>query len=190
MTRFRHETIPEHLPVTPDGLRRLQLAIEAQIVAAGASGVTTFNTRSGIVVLLSGDVTTALGYTPVNPALLGSAAYSDTTDFEPSGQPGYLPVSIVDLPLADAAEPLFRWKLPVALTFTGGIADAAAGATGSPALPIKKNGAANGNVSFAGTTGTVSFTSGSYGAGDIFELYPPASTDATLDRVSITFTTT
>lgn len=36
-------------------------------VSIGANGVTTFNGRDGIITLLSSDVTTALGYTPVNP---------------------------------------------------------------------------------------------------------------------------
>lgn len=35
-------------------------------------GVTSFNTRTGAVTLSSGDVTTALGYTPVNPTAVGS----------------------------------------------------------------------------------------------------------------------
>lgn len=36
--------------------------------SGGSSGVTTFNTRSGAVTLTSGDVTTALGFTPENVA--------------------------------------------------------------------------------------------------------------------------
>lgn len=62
MTRFRHEAQPATVPVTADGLRRLQLALEAQIAAAGASGVLTFNNRSGAVSLLASDVNTALGF--------------------------------------------------------------------------------------------------------------------------------
>lgn len=37
-------------------------------IASGATPVTSFNTRTGAVTLASGDVTGALGYTPVNPA--------------------------------------------------------------------------------------------------------------------------
>ncbi|MDO8931479.1 MAG: hypothetical protein Q7U97_03715 [Rhodocyclaceae bacterium] len=40
-----------------------------QAVAAAAGGVTAFNTRSGAVTLTSGDVTTALGYTPPSSAV-------------------------------------------------------------------------------------------------------------------------
>jgi hypothetical protein len=41
-------------------------------LSTGGAGVTTFNTRSGAVTLLSSDVTTALGYTPVDPAAANS----------------------------------------------------------------------------------------------------------------------
>jgi len=61
---IKHQVQPTPLPVTSDGLRRLQLAIEAQVVAAGAAGVTTLNSRSGAVSLTSNDVILALGYTP------------------------------------------------------------------------------------------------------------------------------
>lgn len=39
-----------------------------EVGAASASGVLSFNTRTGAVTLSSGDVTTALGYTPANKA--------------------------------------------------------------------------------------------------------------------------
>ena len=38
------------------------------LAAAGTSGVVSWNTRSGVVTMLSTDVTTALGYTPVSSA--------------------------------------------------------------------------------------------------------------------------
>ncbi len=41
---------------------------EALVVASTGSGVISFNTRTGIVTLTSADVTTALGYFPLNPA--------------------------------------------------------------------------------------------------------------------------
>lgn len=63
MRSTRHQIQPSINPVTADGLRRNQLAIEELIEAAGASGVLTFNTRSGAVVLLASDVVTALGFT-------------------------------------------------------------------------------------------------------------------------------
>jgi hypothetical protein len=169
VTTQRHQTTPERTVVTADGMRRLQLALEAQIVAAGAAGVTTFNGRSGVVVLLSSDVVTALGYTPA------------------SSGTGFMPISIVDLPLADPAEPLLRWLLVDGMEFTGGSVDTGIAATGSVDLRIRKNGAANGTISSAGV---VTFTNPVYAAGDVFEIYPPAAADATWDQVAITLETT
>lgn len=63
MGALKHQTPPTTAPVTSDGLRRNQLALEELIEAAGAAGVLTFNTRSGAVVLLTADVITALGFT-------------------------------------------------------------------------------------------------------------------------------
>jgi hypothetical protein len=165
----RHETQPTELPVTSDALRRLQLALEAQIVAAGAAGVLLFNGRSGNVSLVAGDVTTALGYTP---AAVGT---------------GFMPISIIDLPLADPTKPLLRWDLVDGMTFTTGTVSSGIAATGSSSLRIRKNGAANGTISSAGV---VSFTNAVYAPGDIFEIYPPSSTDATWDQVAITLETT
>lgn len=106
----------------------------------------------------------------------------------PTPDPGSLLISIIDLPLADTAEPLVRFKFTDAYTFAGGVADAAVAVTGASAFRIRKNGVQVGTVTFAaaGTTGTVAFSDSSFPAGSVFEVYPPVATDATLDRVSIT----
>ena len=169
----RHQTTPAGIVTTSDGLRRLQLGLEAQIVAANGGGVNSFNGRVGAVTLVPGDINAALGYTPGPPTANG-----------------YMPISIVDLPLADPAEPLIRMILTGGMTFVDGVASAAIAATASSALRIRKNGAANGTITFTGTTGVVSITNLVYAAGDLFELYPPTSIDTTLDRVSITLRTT
>jgi hypothetical protein len=49
---------------------------------SSSGGVTSFNTRTGAVTLTSGDVTTALGYTPLSPS--GSVTISGST-FQSSG---------------------------------------------------------------------------------------------------------
>lgn len=59
MRTLRHQTQPGTTPVTSDGLRRNQLALEDLIEEASA-GVLTFNTRSGIVTLTAADVGAAL----------------------------------------------------------------------------------------------------------------------------------
>lgn len=168
----KHPLQPVAMPISVDGLRRLQLALEAQIVAAGAAGVTTFNGRSGVVSLLTADIFTALGYMP--------AADTD----------GFLPISIVDLPLADPTEPLLRLRLTDGITFIDGVADAEIAAAAPSALRLFKNSIANGTITITGTAGVVAITNLVYAPGDLFELYPPVTIDATLDRVSITLRTT
>ena len=57
------------LTVTPSSDNSTKIATTAFVqsaISAISSGVTTFNTRSGNVTLISADVTTALGYTPYN----------------------------------------------------------------------------------------------------------------------------
>ncbi len=53
---------------TPDGTTYLRGDGTWSTPSGGASGVSSFNTRTGAVSLTSSDVTTALGYTPSNPA--------------------------------------------------------------------------------------------------------------------------
>lgn len=78
----RHQIQPETAEVTSDGLRRNQLALEALIEAAGASGVLTFNTRSGVVTLLLEDVRAALGVTYATNALKVLRVNAAETGFE------------------------------------------------------------------------------------------------------------
>jgi len=103
--------------------------------------------------------------------------------------PGALNISIVDLPLANVAEPLVRFRLTRDYLFTTGVADATIGATGSPVFRLRKNGVASGTVTFAGTVGTLAWGDSTYPSGALFELYPPVTPDATLDQVSITLKT-
>ena len=56
-------------PTASNGTNTTQIATTAFVLAnAAAAGVTSFNTRTGAVTLTSGDVTTALTYTPANIA--------------------------------------------------------------------------------------------------------------------------
>src|SRR4051812_6921783 len=84
----------------------------------------------------------------------------------PSTSAGHdLMISIEDLPLADPAKFLLRWRLSRDIAFTGtgpGSADAAVAATSPSSLRLRKNGAANGTIAFTGTTGVISFTDPNY----------------------------
>lgn len=95
-------------------------------------------------------------------------------------------VSITDgLPTAHPAAPLLRYRVEQNWTLGVAIGDAAIAATGTAVFPVKKNGVANGNISFTGTVATDAITSHIYLVGSLFELYPPATADATLDNISI-----
>ncbi len=122
MGRLKHQTPPETAPVTADGLRRNQLALEALITAAGAAGVTTFNSRSGVVTLTSGDVTTALGFTPSSGG--GYTYASVSASYTETATTGEKVVAVtasgqtVTLPTAVGNTAKFHFKLMVAGTLT------------------------------------------------------------------------
>ena len=59
-------TAPTVTPSTDNSTKIATTAFVQSAITAISSGVTSFNTRSGVVTLTSGDVTTALGYTPYN----------------------------------------------------------------------------------------------------------------------------
>lgn len=110
----------------------------------------------------------------------------------PAPDPRALIVNINSLPAADPAEPLYEFDVPAGGVVFTGVGDhltAGVAATGSPAFRIFKNGVANGTLTFTGSSGTASFSDSTYAEGDLFSLYPPVATDATLDRVRITLGT-
>jgi hypothetical protein len=103
-------------------------------------------------------------------------------------EPGFLLIDINDLPSASAAEPLHEFVVPpgIAVTFNGSNAiTAGVAATAATTLPVKKNGNPNGSIVITGSGGTATLSDSTYTAGDLFSLYPPATADATLDRVRI-----
>jgi hypothetical protein len=103
-------------------------------------------------------------------------------------EPGFLLIDVNDLGLASSSKPLFEVAVPPGFTivFNGNDAiTAGVAATAATVLPIKKNGAANGNITVTGSSGTATFSDSTYAAGDLFSLYPPATPDATLDRLRI-----
>jgi hypothetical protein len=59
-------TAPTVTPSSDNSTKIATTAFVQSAISAISSGVTTFNTRSGNVTLISADVTTALGYTPYN----------------------------------------------------------------------------------------------------------------------------
>ena len=59
-------TAPTVTPSSDNSTKIATTAFVQSAITAISSGVTSFNTRSGAVTLISADVTTALGYTPYN----------------------------------------------------------------------------------------------------------------------------
>jgi hypothetical protein len=59
-------TAPTVTPASDNSTKIATTAFVQSAISAVSSGVTSFNTRSGAVTLISADVTTALGYTPYN----------------------------------------------------------------------------------------------------------------------------
>lgn len=121
-----------------------------------------------------------------------------TVPYDVNGAPTINPASrtlsvyIADLAAAVTTEPLLRVLLTDDWTMTGGAAKADADATAEAVFPIKEDGVQIGAVTFAAaaTTGTVAFSDSTVASGALFDLFPPAVTDATLDNVSITLTLT
>ena len=66
--------------------------------ASSSSGVTSFNTRTGAVTLTSGDVTTALGYTPLNPTTSQSANTFYAAPNGSAGAPTFRTIDVLDVP--------------------------------------------------------------------------------------------
>jgi hypothetical protein len=105
----------------------------------------------------------------------------------PAAEPGLLALYLANLDAADPAEPLYEFVVEGAdIIFTGNSAiTAGVAATGATVFPIKKNGAANGNITVTGSAGAFSISDSTYADGDLFSLYPPATADATLDRLRV-----
>jgi hypothetical protein len=71
-------------PGTDNSTKIATTAFVQSAISAVASGVTSFNTRSGAVTLLSADVTTALGYTPYNASGATVITTSNISSYAPT----------------------------------------------------------------------------------------------------------
>ena len=89
--------------LTVDAQGRITAASNGSGGSGGTAGVSTWNTRSGDVVMSSGDVTTALTYTPynaTNPAGYQTAAQVSTA-LTPYALSSSVPAASTTLPLVD-----------------------------------------------------------------------------------------
>lgn len=106
------------------------------------------------------------------------------TDVAPYA-PGMLAIYLSNLTAATPGDPLYEFEVEGAdVVFTGNEnITAGVAATGATVFPIYKDGVANGDVTITGSTGVLSLSDSTYEVGTLFSLYPPATADATLDRV-------
>ena len=77
-------TAPTVTPSTDNSTKIATTAFVQSAITAVSSGVTSFNTRSGAVTLSSGDVTTALGYTPYNSSGATVITTSNISSYAPT----------------------------------------------------------------------------------------------------------
>jgi hypothetical protein len=124
-------TAPTVTPSSDNSTKIATTAFVQSAISAISSGVTTFNTRSGNVTLISADVTTALGYTPYNA---GGATVITTSNYTTytvtktgTGASGTWGISIS----GNAATASTATSATSATTAT-----TASGLTGSPAITV------------------------------------------------------
>jgi hypothetical protein len=106
----------------------------------------------------------------------------------PADEPGFIAINIEDLDTADPAVPLHEFEVPAGqtLVFNGtNRITARVAATGATVLPLEKDGAANGDITFTGSSGAMSISDSTFTGPALFSLYPPATPDATLDGLRI-----
>ena len=77
-------TAPTVTPGTDNSTKIATTAFVQSAISAVSSGVTSFNGRSGVVTLSSGDVTTALGYTPYNSSGATVITTSNISSYAPT----------------------------------------------------------------------------------------------------------
>jgi hypothetical protein len=77
-------TAPTVTPSSDNSTKIATTAFVQSAISAVSSGVTSFNTRSGVVTLISADVTTALGYTPYNASGATVITTSNISSYAPT----------------------------------------------------------------------------------------------------------
>lgn len=77
-------TAPTVTPGSDNSTKIATTAFVQSAISAISSGVTSFNTRTGVVTLTSGDVTGALGYTPYNSGGATVITSGNITSYAPS----------------------------------------------------------------------------------------------------------
>src|SRR5476651_580310 len=164
-------------PTATAGTSTTQLATTAFVGSAIASTVTvsSFNTRTGAVVLSASDVNTALGYVPLSPA----AKYYDVS----GGAVGAITTNQL------LAQYVGGRTVTFPANFAGSNGYAATAPTASSTFTIAVSGTTVGTMVFAAGSHTATFTTVSGSGftivpGNVMTITAPASVDTTLATVS------
>lgn len=157
-------------PTATTGNSTTQIATTAFVAAsvvAATTGVATFNTRSGAVTLTSGDVTSALTFTPYSAA--------NPTGYQTASQvTAALPVAASVAPLIDGiaavgSSALYARQDHVHPTDTSRAPLASPGLTGTPTAPTAANTTANTQIATTAFVRTATATNNNASAGQVGE---------------------
>jgi hypothetical protein len=136
-------TAPTVTPASDSSTKIATTAFVQSAISAVSSGVTSFNTRSGVVTLTSGDVTTALGYTPYNAGGATVITTSNISSYAPtvSGTGAY-----------------GTWGISISgNAATASTATTASGLTGSPTITVTQ--VNTGSINTTGSTISLNISS-------------------------------
>ena len=187
-------TAPTVTPSTDSSTKIATTAFVQSAITAISSGVTSFNTRSGVVTLTSGDVTTALGYTPYNSGGATVITTSNISTYAPtvSGSGAYgtwgISVSGNAATATTATNQSGGSVSATTVTASGAVTSNSSGFAALNASAIQLN-SANTSMSHNGSTFTWAQSGSTIGALSPSQFVPSPDNTLTLGSAGLRWTT-